>query len=148
MYYIHRIIINQLVCSQWIYVSACGKGDKKSFSDYFHVTLERNLHNGVFFTRAHFPFIHKHVIFFCVSNLTNFLHSLVIALSDCHFFSSFARKMYSFNFTRINLKKRDFLCLMKYGTNLSLISRAYDVEWRRFTDSLEMIKFSFPIIRF
>jgi hypothetical protein len=34
---------------QWIYVSACGKEIKwKSFSDYFHVTLERNLHNGVF----------------------------------------------------------------------------------------------------
>jgi hypothetical protein len=33
-------------------VSACGKEIKeereKKFSDYFHVTLERNLHNGVF----------------------------------------------------------------------------------------------------
>lgn len=38
---------------------------KSFFSDYFHVTLERNLHNGVFEHIFHINFLLYFIFFFC-----------------------------------------------------------------------------------
>lgn len=97
-------------------MSACGNGDKKFFSDYFHVTLERNLHNGVF----------EHIFFlFFVCEVLNDLSSLCLTVKFVKFKKK-RRKMCSIS-SRVSKYSR-ILCLMKYATNLSLITRANDVE--------------------